>query len=138
MIVKKTYYTIQFIFLIVFISGVAILSNGPDFLLAPILKNVKFPIGNAVTWILLMLFPAFFFQWFRRGKRNGKLPLILAAIALIFGFSWGIASYVLSGNWQYSFADSTNFILWLVYTALIIFLPLISLVIRIISKIGKS
>ncbi len=138
MIVKKTYYTIQFIFLIVFISGVAILSNGPDFLLAPILKNVKFPIGNAVTWILLMLFPAFFFHWFRRGNRNGKLPLLLTKIALMFGFSWGITSYVLSGNWQFSFADSTNFILWLVYTALIIFLPLISLVIRIISKIGKS
>ena len=138
MIAKKIYYLIQFVFLVVFISGVVILVNGPDFLIAPIFKNAKFPIGNAITWIMLTLFPAFFFQWFRRGKRNGKLPLLLSTIALILGFSWGITSYVLSGNWQFSFANSANFILWLVYTALIIFLPLISLVIRIISKIGKS
>ncbi len=137
MVTKKTYYFIQFVFLIVFIPGVVILTNGLDFLIAPIFKNAKFPIGNAITWIMLTIFPSFFFQWFRRGKRNGKLYLLLTTIALIFGLSWGIISYIFSGNWQYSFADSTNFILWLVYTALIIFLPLISLVIRILSQIGK-
>lgn len=103
--------------------SVYLLGSGSDLLLWPLLSTPFFPFGTLVAWSLLSLIP--FFSWlaFRFISRKYSSSSRHSYIGYLFyssiavGLIWGIVSFLLAGNWSYSFrGNDVRSKSWMVFT----------------------
>lgn len=100
----------------------------PEFLILNLFDQPEIPLGTALSWVILATY-AFILYWLVNSQNHSKAvkraKQILLANFILSAF-WGVISFYLSGNWMFSFRNSTlNFKIWLAITALVIVLPLL-------------
>jgi len=126
---KQQYKYILITFLIV---TCVILFVKPECLLIPVFDNSSFPLGTIFSWLALILF-SMVMCLFVSSKVDNPLERYvktLVQLCLVMALFWGVVSFLLSGNWAFNFKNATNFYIWIFYTGLIVFIPIIILLFK--------
>lgn len=123
---KQAYFLLSILIQMFVITS---LMTGSPLLTTPIIKGSTLPWGNIMTWTLFVLFPVNFLV-IRKRRRLHLIPRrffnTTVILSLLMGVLWLFVSYILSGNWQFSFsAKDTNQSIWQAYTYLTPTLPFI-------------
>ncbi len=120
-------------------SGILMLEGSP-FLNEPLYKGSEFPIGTLVAWIGVIMLPLSILI----GIRIIRKPIsrvyrfyhrVFLSLSLL-SISWGLVSYLLAGNWAYTFSSNSGFkgseqafTVFLYYTSILFSLTLLFLII---------
>lgn len=119
----------KYILITLFFVTCVILFVKPEWLLIPIFDNSSFPLGTIFSWLALILF-SMVMHLFISSKHDNPAERcfkMLAKLCLVMALFWGVVSFLLSGNWAFNFKNATNFYIWILYTGLIVFVPIIIL-----------
>ena len=128
------------IFAIAFLFCLYILFFQTEWLGILIIENPEFPLGTLISWFMIIDFTYFVYslfptnfntQWARKSRKILK-------VFILFGFLWGVFSYILAGNWNWVFTSRVNFLIWVLMTSLLIICPLVFVLILIFKKILKK
>lgn len=98
------------------------------------------PLGTLISWLLITdyaLLVNSFHPFHTQIKLNQKFGLMMK-IYVSLSMLWGISSYLLSGNWLWSFQNETKFVIWILYTALLVLFPLIVFMIYLVKKVFRN
>ena len=121
----------------IFVFNIYILLFKPEWLGIALLNNPPFPLGTLVSWVLLAVLPVFVFQ--AQTNQNKKTGLnrrqLLVTILLFSGLLWGVVSWMLSGNWTFNFSSKNCFVIWIIYSASIIFSSVAILILLLLRKL---
>ncbi len=120
-------------------SGILMLEGSP-FLNEPLYKGSEFPIGTLVAWVGVIMLPLSILT----GIRIIRKPIshvyrfyhrVFLSLSLL-SISWGLVSYLLAGNWAYTFSSNSGFkgseqafTVFLYYTSILFSLTLLFLII---------
>jgi hypothetical protein len=118
-----------------------LLVSGSSFLLKPIIAGADFPGGTLISWVGLVSLPLSMLLNIRDFRlasiRKYKAYRIVLIGLTLLALSWGIISYLLAGNWMFSFGDSEKFqgspeafSFFTYYTAILVSLSLLILLIH--------
>lgn len=118
-----------------------LLVSGSPVLLRPILAGSEFPCGTLIAWVGLASLPLSMLLNIRP-LREASSRIYKVYKMVLMGFTllslcWGIVSYLLAGNWMFSFGDSEKFqgspeafFIFILYTAILVSLSLLILLIH--------
>ncbi|MEZ5104743.1 MAG: hypothetical protein R2757_09630 [Draconibacterium sp.] len=122
--------------LLVFLLGLYILFFQSGWLVISLSSKAEFPLGTLVSWGMIIAFSYFVYSVFPSDivTKSGKRYLMLAKVFLFTGVFWGIISFLLSGNWNWSFHHMPLFFIWTAITLLQILVPFLILVILIFKR----
>lgn len=120
-------------------SGILMLEGLP-ILNEPLLKDSGFPFGTLVSWVGIVMLPFSILMGIRliRKPTSGAYRFYNRFFWLLSMLSvpWGLVSYLLAGNWAFTFSKSTGFkgseqafTVFLYFTAILISLSLLFLII---------
>jgi len=120
-------------------SGILLLEASPV-LTKPLVKGFGLPFGTLVAWVGITMVPLSILS----GIRLIRKPIsrayrfynqVFRILTLLSSF-WGLVSYLLAGNWAYTFTESVRFrgsekafSVFIYYTAIIISLSLLFFII---------
>ena len=133
-------------------SGILMLEGLP-FMDDSLFKGSEFPIGTLVAWVGIIMLPLSILM----GIRIIRSPIshvyrfyhrVFLSMSLL-SISWGLVSYLLAGNWAYTFSNNRGFkgseqafTVFLYFTAILFSLNLLFLIIfgihHLIIKIKKK
>lgn len=125
--------------LILFFFCLYILFFQPEWLGIILSEKLQFPLGTMISWFMIIdftyfayyLFPSNFnTQWARKSRKILKY-------FILFGYLWGVFSYLLAGNWSWVFTNQVNFLIWALITSILIICPLVFVLILIFKKMLK-
>lgn len=87
----------------------------------------NFPVGTLVSWLSAIIYAAVMIVIFSCDESDKLKKLLLRVLKfnLFLAAVWGFISFLLAGNWAFSFNHPKLFSVWIVYTLLIFFLPII-------------
>ena len=116
------------------------LLEGLPILTEPVIEGYGLPFGTLITWVGITMFPLSILMGIRFiRKPTSEVYRFYKRVLFVFtllGVAWGGISYLLAGNWTYTFSNDETFRgserafdLFLIYTALVISLTLLTLVI---------
>lgn len=123
--------------LLLFLFCFYILFFQPSWLGILLIKNPEFPFGSLISWFIiadLAYFVKSVFSPELKLKQDKKYHIVINGIFVLSIF-WGVFSFFLSGNWKWVFSDMTSFIIWAVFSIVLVVLNLILVFILIIKKI---
>ena len=104
----------------------------PDILTYELIGQIHFPFGTLISWSMLVAY-AYLTRSFFAGKPSGNIRRTARKILsanFILAIAWGIISFLLSGNWSFSFQNAPlNFTFWTVITGTILISPLVVLLV---------
>jgi hypothetical protein len=128
---------IKMFVLVIFVACLFILFFKTEWLVLAFIVNPAVPLGTLIVWLLVVAYSLLMFFILPNNSKNKivKLSKRLLNYLLYPSFFWGVVSYLLSGNWAFNFTNKINFTIWIIYTALIMILPLVVLVIIFMRKI---
>lgn len=126
-----------FLLPLLFVFNLYILFFQAEWLGIAILENPPLPLGTIVSWISIFILPLFIYQVLPLKKETGfeKRAKTFLKVIVISAAAWGIISWLLSGNWTFNFANKTYFMIWILYSALIIFSTLTVFFISVLRKL---
>ena len=116
------------------------LISGTPLLTEEIIEGTGLPWGNMITWIALLSLPCT--QYFGIEKIRYPQSATLRAfnislrVMIAFSFLWGVVSYLLAGNWSFTFrltdafrgSTEASYYFW-GYTMMLVMLPLLLIII---------
>lgn len=127
--------------LLIFGACMILLVSGSSILVKPIVADSGFPYGTLVTWVGICFLPLSLLS----GIKSLREPLttaykvynlILKGLTFL-GVVWGIISFLLAGNWSFSFGGAEKFqgsqqafSVFTFYTAFLVSLSLLILLIH--------
>lgn len=126
--------------LILVVSAVIVLVFRPELLSYRLSERQNIPLGTFVSWIGIFAYAAFWYVVLPAKNNDLILRIVERAkrINLFLAVLWGIFSFWVSGNWAFTFKNSSqNFKTWIGFTALIALLPLLLLLFLGIRRIFK-
>ncbi|RIJ45946.1 hypothetical protein D1614_20720 [Maribellus luteus] len=113
----------------------------PDILTYELIGQIHFPFGTLISWSMLVAY-AYLTRSFVAGEPSGNIRRTARKILsanLILAIAWGIISFLLSGNWSFSFQNAPlNFTLWTAITGTILIFPLFVLLVAGIYSLAGS
>ena len=126
--------------LLLLIGSCILLLEGLPILTEPVIEGIGLPFGTLIAWVGISMFPFSILMGIRFIRKPTSLVYRYYKRAfLIFtllGIAWGGISYLLSGNWTYTFSTDEGFRggdrafnIFLTYTAFVISLTLLTFVI---------
>lgn len=90
-----------------------LLVTGSPLLTQPLPGNDAFPWGTIITWIGMFCLPLSIYWGVEPLRSPQRKPYHLLAYALkiliILGLFWAPLSYLLAGNWSFSFSEKETF-----------------------------
>lgn len=91
--------------------------------------SLSFPLGTIISWFTLILFSLVVYQFacLKRINKFEKYLKILLRVCVIISLFWGVVSFLLSGNWAFNFRNEGSFYIWIFYTGVIVFVPILVL-----------
>jgi len=126
--------------LILLASAVIVLVLKPELPGYRLSESHNIPLGTFVSWIGIFAYAAFWYLVLPAKSSDFVLKIIERAkrINLFLAVFWGIFSYWISGNWAFTFRNNPqNFKAWIGFTALIVLLPLLLLLLAAVRRILK-
>lgn len=102
-----------------------------------LIKNPEFPLGSLISWFMIADL-AYFVKSVSPAELKFKSVKSYRSIIngiLVLSIFWGVFSFALSGNWKWVFTDMTNFIIWAVFSTVLVVLNLVIVLILITKKI---
>lgn len=121
------------------IGVIYLLLTASEWLFYPLSKEPYWPLGNALTWVGLIAYPLMF--WLARPRGFLKFSFarqafrFLVLTALCMGLTWGAVSFLLAGNWNYSFHGGWQPKAWKAFTAAIVALPALGVLILFLDRL---
>lgn len=104
----------------------------PEMLTYELIGQIHFPFGTLISWSMLVAY-AYLTRSFSARKPSGNFQRVARRILnanFILAIAWGIISFLLSGNWSFSFQNAPlNFAFWTAITGTILILPLVVLLV---------
>jgi len=89
-----------------------LLATGSPVLTAPLDSAGRFPAGNFLTWLGMLLLPLSIYLGFftRPVAQDPRINIFRFGllIALVLALLWGLVAYGLAGNWQFSFSSQAE------------------------------
>ena len=116
------------IFCVVYIIAVVYaLFYSPDILVKEFIGIDQLPTGTILVWFGLIAFSLLFLMFYPDYKLSKFLGFLFRLLQLnvLLTILWGVVSYLLSGNWANNFSGGYQYKVWVVFTAVLIVLPLI-------------
>ena len=129
---------IKFLLLpVILIFNFYILFFQTEWLGISLFENPPFPLGTLISWVSMAILPLIVFQILTLKNRHDfeRRTLILLKVIISLGIAWGIVSWILSGNWTFNFANKKYFIIWILYSAFIIFSSIAILIFSTLRKL---
>ena len=116
------------------------LLEGLPILEEPVIEGYGLPFGTLIAWVGITMFPLSILMGIRFiRKPTSEVYRFYKRVLFVFtllGVAWGGITYLLAGNWTYTFSNDETFRgserafdLFLIYTALVISITLLTLVI---------
>ena len=120
-------------------SGILLLEGLP-ILTEPIIEGLGLPFGTLIAWVGISMFPFSILIGIRiiRKPTSQVYRFYNRAfwILTLLGLAWGGSSYLLAGNWNYTFSNAESFggserafNIFLIYTSFVISITLLTFVI---------
>lgn len=120
-------------------SGILLLEGLP-ILTEPVIEGRGLPFGTLIAWVGISMLPLSILIGIRLIRKPTSQVYRFYKQAFIvytmLGVAWGAASYLLAGNWTYTFSNSESFRgserafnIFLIYTAFVIGITLLTFVI---------
>ena len=119
----KRFKTIFFA-VILFCCGY-ILFFQPEWLGIVLIRKPVVPLGTLISWVLIadyaLLVNALnpFQNQIKWNKKFGIIMKIYISLSML----WGVISFLLSGNWLWSFQHQLNFLFWILFTGILVVFP---------------
>ncbi len=126
--------------LLLLIGSCILLLEGLPILTEPVIEGIGLPFGTLIAWVGISMFPFSIVIGIRViRKPTSQVYRFYKGGFFVFtllGVAWGGISYLLAGNWTYTFSNDEGFRgseqafdIFLVYTAFIISISLLTFVI---------
>jgi len=126
--------------LLLLIGSCILLLEGLPILTEPVIEGIGLPFGTLITWVGISMFPLSIVIGIRFiRKPTSQVYRFYHRAFFVFtmlGVAWGGISYLLSGNWTYTFSNDEGFRgseqafdIFLIYTAFVISISLLTFVI---------
>ncbi len=124
---------------IIFVFCTYLISSGSSIMTTYISSKIIIPYGTLITWIGLISFPVTGYtainQIYTPSTKVEKILNITFKIAISLAIFWGYISYLLSGNWSYTFNSTEGvfegsnkaFYYFITYTYIPIIITFVSL-----------
>jgi len=120
-------------------SGILLLEGLP-ILTEPIIEGLGLPFGTLIAWVGISMFPFSILIGIRIiRKPTSQVYRFYKRAFFVFttlGVAWGGISYLLAGNWNYTFSNAESFggserafNIFLIYTSFVISITLLTFVI---------
>ena len=104
----------------------------PEMLTYELIGQIHFPFGTLISWSMLVAY-ACLSRSFVAGEHSGiiwRRAKKILNFNFILAIAWAIISFLLSGNWSFSFQNAPlNFAFWTAITGTILILPLVVLLV---------
>ena len=99
--------------LIILIICTYLLASGSDILGKSLIKGQNLPVGTLVAWAGLVSLPLTFYAGMSKVKRTftsaRKIFRYAIMVFVILAALWGPVSYLLAGNWSFTFEQQAGF-----------------------------
>ena len=126
--------------LLLLIGSCILLLEGSPILTEPVIEGIGLPFGTLIAWVGITMFPFSILIGIRFIRKPTsqvyRFYKRVFFVFTLFGVAWGGISYLLAGNWTYTFSNDKGFRgseqafdIFLVYTAFIISITLLTFVI---------
>jgi hypothetical protein len=127
---------VRIIPLLILTTCLILLASGSPLLVKPIVAGSEFPFGSLIAWLGISSLPlSLLFGIHSLGEPPSRgykvINLMLKGLTLL-GLVWGLVSYLLAGNWSFSFGGSEKFqgsheafAVFTFYTAILVSLSLL-------------
>ncbi len=126
--------------LLLLIGSCILLLEGLPILTEPVIVGIGLPFGTLIAWVGITMFPLSILMGIRFIRQpTSQVYRFYKRVFFVFtllGVAWGGISYLLSGNWTYTFSDDETFRgserafnIFLIYTAVVISITLLTFVI---------
>lgn len=126
--------------LLLLIGSCILLLEGSPILTEPVIEGIGLPFGTLITWVGISMFPLSIVIGIRFiRKPTSQVYRFYKRVFFVFtllGVAWGGISYLLAGNWTYTFSNDEGFRgseqafdIFLVYTVFVISITLLTFVI---------
>ena len=107
---RKTYFYCS---LLLTLFAVILLVSGSSLLTINLIRGSTIPLGTLTTWVGMISLPLMIYWGVKELREptsslNKMLSRILKVV-IIFGLFWGPISYLLAGNFSFSFSDKQTF-----------------------------
>ena len=120
-------------------SGILLLEGLP-ILTEPVIEGMGLPFGTLIVWVGISMFPCSILIGIRliRNPTSQVYRFYKRAffVFTLLGVAWGGVSYLLTGNWTYTFSNGESFRgserafnIFLIYTSFVISITLLTFVI---------
>ncbi len=120
-------------------SGILLLEGLP-ILMEPVIEGIGLPFGTLIAWVGISMFPCSILIGVRLiRKPTTQVYSFYKRVFFVFtllGVAWGGISYLLAGNWTYTFSNDEGFRgserafnIFLIYTFFVISITLLTFVI---------
>ncbi len=131
---------IRIIPLLLLIASAILLLEGLPILTEPVIEGYGLPFGTLIAWVGISMFPLSILMGIRFIRKPvSAVYLFYKRVFFVFtllGVAWGGISFLLAGNWTYTFSNDEGFRgseqafdLFLTYTAVVISMTLLTFVI---------
>ena len=123
-------------------SGILLLW-GSSILTLPLMRGVEIPLGSLIAWLCISMLPLSILL----GIRYIRKPISLAyrrynrffRLLTIMGLAWGLISFLLAGNWSFTFSGGMGFRgsdaafdIFVGYSSIVILLSLLTFIVFLI------
>lgn len=126
--------------LLLLIGSSILLLEGLPILTEPVIEGYGLPFGTLIAWVGITMFPLSILMGIRLIRKPVSAVYLfykrLFFVFTLLGVAWGGISYLLAGNWTYTFPNDQGFRgserafnIFLIYTALVISITLLIFVI---------
>jgi predicted tellurium resistance membrane protein TerC len=126
--------------LLLLIGSSILLLEGLPILTEPVIEGYGLPFGTLITWVGIIMFPLSILMGIRKiRKPTSEVYHFYKRVFFVFtllGVAWGGISYLLAGNWTYTFSNDETFKgserafnIFLIYTAVVISMTLLTFLI---------
>lgn len=88
---------------IISITSILLLISGHQLLLHPLISEPYLPAGTIITWQIMISLPCIgLLLTYKRKTRFDTWLFYAFFVLMLIGIFWGLISYLLTGNWNYS------------------------------------
>jgi hypothetical protein len=125
---------------IAFLFCLYILIYQTEWLGIVLFEKLQFPLGTLISWFMIVDLNYFVYSIFPFEIQSNSMRIMKKSIKAfsIISIFWGVFSYLLAGNWQWSFNNMTYFIIWIIITFIFVVYPLVVTVFLVFKRILKN
>ncbi|AHW62111.1 hypothetical protein SAMN05444285_1054 [Draconibacterium orientale] len=112
----------------------------PELLGVRISKSLNFPLGSLISWLGIVAYTLLLHLFIKLPTKSIllKVDKVLRYFHIGMALFWLPMSYFISGNLAFAFQNKPiAFIIWIGYTLVILFFPLILLVLKLFNRAEK-